>query len=139
MALRVGSARALKTSFATAGMQSPPQSCGMLPGDLPIEVCYLNEVSARVVKHRDGRSRSFGWLLGERHAKFLQPRVLLLHVPDEEIGRGYPVLMNLLLVVLRGRVVALVGLKDQLHAFRLFGGDYCEPSVFSAPREIHFL
>jgi hypothetical protein len=64
------------------------------PGDspeLPIQVRDLNEISAGIVKHRDGRSRRLGWLLGERHAELLQPLVLLLDVPDEEISRGYPV------------------------------------------------
>src|SRR5580658_4059805 len=111
----------------------------MLPLNLPIQMCYLNQVSASIVKHCDGRSGSLGWLLGERHALLLEPVVLLLDVTDEEIRRGYPVLMNLLLVALCGGVKALVGLKHQLHAFRFFGRDHREPSVFPAPREIHFL
>src|SRR3984957_10700514 len=151
MALRVGSARALKTLFAAACIESPPQSRGMLPVDLPIElqgdlpthlpvqVRDLNKVSARVVQHRDGRSRSLGWLLRKFHAELLQPVVLLLHVSYEEVTRDNPGSKNLLLIGLRGRVVALVGLENQLHAFRFFRSNYREPPVFPAPREIHFL
>src|SRR5271165_5503797 len=99
----------------------------------------LNEISARVVKHRDGRSRSLGRLFRELHAQRLEPVVLFLDIPDEEICGRYPAAMDPLLIGLRRRVEALASLKDQLHAFRFFGGDHREPSVIPTAGKIMFL
>ena len=102
---------------------------GLVNCRLPVEVRDLNEISARIVKHRDGRSCRLRRLLGERHAVLLQPRVLLLDVSDEEISSGYSLPKDLLLIRLRGRV--FVGLENQLQALWFFRGDDGEPFVFS--------
>jgi hypothetical protein len=96
----------------------------------------LNEISAGVFKYSDGRSCRLGWFLGKCHAVLLESLVFLLDVCDEEIGRGNPLPMDLLLIG-PGRGV-LVKFEDQLHAFWFFRGDDGEPSVFPS-REIHFL
>ena len=57
----------------------------------------------------------------------LQPFVLRVDVADEEIRRRYPLLENLLLIRLCGRIA--VEFENQLHAFRFFGRNHGEPFV----------
>ena len=88
-----------------AGVQDLVKLSPQLWGLLPRQVCYLNEIAARIVKHGDGRSSSLGRLHGKRHAKVFDPRVFRLGVRDEEISRGRTLFKNRLLVCLGGRIV----------------------------------
>jgi hypothetical protein len=76
-----------------------------------------------------------GRILEERGAVLLQPAELHLDVCDEEVRRRYPLLKNLVLIRLRGRLV--VEFQSQLHAFRFFRGNHGEPFV-RARREFVF-
>src|SRR5215472_1447974 len=89
----------------------------------------LDEVAARILQHRNGRSGHGGGRHGELRAARLDPFEVALDVVGEEHGRGLILLQHRLLVRLgRGIVVQR---QLQLGAVRLLGRAHSQPTIWA--------
>src|SRR5579863_7376865 len=102
----------------------------LLPPGVALPACKLgelNQVTASVVQHRNGRAGHVGGRHGELGAARLDPLVVSLDVVCKKIGRGLLLLKDRLLIRFSCGVV--VQRQLQLSAFRLLGRSHSQPAI----------